>query len=127
LVPASGFYEWKRDGGSKQPFWIHPAEGGLLSFAGIWERWSRPGAEPRHTVAILTTAATAGVAAIHHRMPVTIGVSDYRALLDRATAGDDALAILRRRPAPTLATHPVSTRVNRPQEDDAHLIDPIGS
>jgi len=125
LVPADGFYEWQAEGKAKRPFWIHPEGGGLISFAGIWERWSRPGMEPRHTFAILTMPASTEVAPIHERMPVVIGEADRGAWLERETDGETALALLRRRPAPHLAIRPVSTRVNRPAEDGAALIERV--
>jgi putative SOS response-associated peptidase YedK len=125
LVPADGFYEWKREGQKKAPFWIHPSAGGLISFAGVWERWSRPGSDPRHTFAILTMPASQEVAAIHDRMPVVIQPSDRDAWLDRETDAETAREILRRTPEPRLSCRPVSTRVNRPAEDDAALIDEV--
>jgi putative SOS response-associated peptidase YedK len=125
LVPADGFYEWKAEGKSKHPFWIHPEGGGLLSFAGIWERWSRPGMESRHTFAILTMPASLEVEPVHDRMPVVVLASDRLAWLDRETDGKTALALVRGRPAPHLVCRPVSTRVNRPKEDDPGLIEPI--
>lgn len=126
LVPADGFYEWKRDGDGKTPFWIHPVAGGVVSFAGIWERWSRPGAEPRHAFAILTTAANADIASLHDRMPVIVSPADRGAWLDRSVDGGAALQLLRATPAGTLVSHPVSTRVNRPAEDDAGLLERVG-
>ncbi|MDH3208062.1 MAG: SOS response-associated peptidase [Gemmatimonadota bacterium] len=125
LVPADGFYEWKREGASKLPFWIHPTEGGVLSFAGIWERWSRPGSEPRHTYAILTMPPSVEVAAIHDRMPVVVGDADRDAWLDRHNDGRAALSLLRPHKAPDYTCRPVSTRVNRPQEDDAGLMEAV--
>lgn len=124
LVPADGFYEWKADAGRKRPFWIHPSDGGLVSFAGIWERWSRPGSEPRHTFAILTRPASADVADIHDRMPVVVSASDRNAWLGRATDVEAARALLSAA-APAFSCRPVSTRVNRPEEDDAGLIEPV--
>lgn len=124
LVPADGFYEWKRLKGGKIPHWIHPSEGGLISFAGIWERWSRPGAEPRHTFAILTTDANADVAPLHDRMPVIVAPDVRSAWLDRSLDGAGALALLRPTPEGALRSHAVSPRVNRPAEDDADLIEP---
>ena len=82
LVPADGFYEWRRDETGKQPFWIHPAAGGVIAFAGLWERWSRPGEEPRHTFAIITTRASADVAWVHDRMPVVV-TPEHRGCLAR--------------------------------------------
>jgi putative SOS response-associated peptidase YedK len=125
LVPADGFYEWKKEGGAKIPYWIHPRGGGVLSFAGIWERWSRPGAEPRHGFAILTTDASEDVAQIHDRMPVLVRPADRERWLDRSADPRELLDLLRPPPAGTLIGHAVSRRVNRPAEDDAGLIEAV--
>lgn len=125
LVPADGFYEWREEGGRNVPFWIHPEGGGLLSFAGIWERWSRPGAEARHTFAILTMPSSPALAEVHDRMPVVIAEKDREAWLDRGTDVEGALALLRGGPVPSYELRPVSTRVNRPTDDDAGLIEPV--
>jgi putative SOS response-associated peptidase YedK len=127
LVPADGFYEWKRVSGGKIPHWIHPSAGGVIAFAGIWERWSRPGIGPRHTFAILTTEANADVGPLHDRMPVIVAPEFWSAWLDRALDGVEALALLHATPDGTLASHAVSPRVNRPAEDDADLIEPAGA
>jgi putative SOS response-associated peptidase YedK len=125
LVPADGFYEWRREGDRKVPHWFHPRDGSVVSFAGIWERWSRPDAEPRHTFAILTTEANADVAPIHDRMPVVVA-PEHRALwLSRASDSDDLAGILRPAPRGTFGSHEVSTRVNRADEDDPGLIEPL--
>jgi putative SOS response-associated peptidase YedK len=114
LVPADGFYEWKKEGGGKVPYWIHPADGGVMSFAGIWERWSRPGAEPRHTFAILTTDASEDLAPIHDRMPVVLDPADRERWLDRGADPRGLLTLLRPAPTGSLSSHPVDRRVNRP-------------
>jgi putative SOS response-associated peptidase YedK len=125
LVPADGFYEWRREGDRKVPHWFHPRDGSVVSFAGIWERWSRPDAEPRHTFAILTTDANEDVVPIHDRMPVVVA-PEHRALwLSRASDSDDLAGILRPAPRGTFGSHEVSTRVNRADEDDPGLIEPL--
>jgi putative SOS response-associated peptidase YedK len=126
LVPADGFYEWRKEGGSKIPYWIHPPRGGLISFAGIWERWSRPGAQPRHTFAIITTDASEDVAGIHERMPVVVAAADRGRWLDRSADREQLLALLRPAPPGSLVPRQVSTRVNRPVDDDEGLIEPVG-
>lgn len=127
LVPASGFYEWKKETEGKQPYWIHPADGGLIAFAGIWERWRRPGAEQRVTFAILTGAASADVAPVHDRMPITIGLADRDAWLSRETDGPTAESLLRSQRAPAYVCRPVTTRVNRSEEDDPGLLEPAAT
>jgi putative SOS response-associated peptidase YedK len=125
LIPADGFYEWKASGGAKVPYWIHPRAGGLLSFAGIWETWSRGDAEQRHGFAILTRDANEDVAMVHDRMPVIVGADDRAAWLDRGTAPGLLLDLLRAAPPAALAHHEVSRRVNRPSEDGAELVAPV--
>jgi len=124
LVPADGFYEWRREGGVKIPYWIYPRSGGVISFAGIWERWSRPGAEPRHTFAILTTDASPDVVHIHGRMPVIVARADRDLWLSSRAEPRELKGLLHPPPEGSLASHCVSTRVNRPSEDDAGLIEP---
>jgi putative SOS response-associated peptidase YedK len=125
LVPADGFYEWKKEGRVKTPHWIHPTAGGLVSFAGIWERWDRPGVESRHTFAIITNDANEDVRRIHDRMPVFVVESDHERWLDRATDEEELHSMLRRTPpAGTFSSHVVSTRVNRAVDDDPGLIEP---
>ena len=127
LVPADGFYEWRKAGGSPGvPHWIRPAAGGPISFAGIWETWRRPGVESRHTFAILTTDANADIRGLHDRMPVVIAAADRDAWLDRDSDPACMSALLRPAPSGSFESHPVGTRVNRITEDDRELIEPAG-
>jgi putative SOS response-associated peptidase YedK len=124
LVPADGFYEWKRQAGAKIPHWFHPADEALLAFAGIWESWVRPGAEPRHTFAILTTDANEDVRDVHERMPVVVASADHAAWLDSDTSQERLRTMLVPSPEGTFAVHVVSTRVNSAAADDAELVEP---
>jgi len=126
LVAADGFYEWKREGRDKVPHWLHSSGGGVISFAGIWEPWQRPGIEPRHTFAILTAAANEEVRGIHDRMPVVVAERDRGLWLSRSSDLGEVSRLLRPAPAGTFIGHPVSTRVNRPGEDDPGLIALVG-
>ena len=85
LIPADGFYEWKRHGAATQPYRILNTNGSPMAFAGLWERWTvrdgtvmnasfsgfRPG-DVIETCTIITTTANDVVAPIHHRMPVIL-------------------------------------------------------
>ena len=122
LVPAEGFYEWQRTAAGKVPHGFHPPDGGGLSFAGIWESWSRPGSDPRFTFAILPTEANEDTAPVHDRMPVVVAAPDRDSWLSRATDESTLLSLLRPAPTGTFAAHAVSTRVNRVSEDDPGLI-----
>ncbi|HSM60728.1 MAG TPA: SOS response-associated peptidase, partial [Longimicrobiales bacterium] len=90
LVPADGFYEWRREGNARIPYWFHPPGGGVLAMAGIWEHWSRPGHEDRWSFAVLPVEASPDVRAVHDRMPLLLPRAAWDAWLDRST-GPDAL------------------------------------
>lgn len=137
LIPASGFYEWQKppseigSGGPKQPFWIAAADGGLLSFAGLWETWMSPAGDEIQTCAIITTTANDALAPIHARMPVILAPADFDAWLavgddggDRSTAMTVVQGMLRPAPAEATTAWPVSARVNNVRNDDPSLVEP---
>ncbi len=83
LIPASGFYEWKRVGGkARQAYWVRPRDGGLVAFGGLMETWSDPNGSEIDTAAILTTEANSTIAHIHDRMPVVVRPEDFDRWLD---------------------------------------------
>lgn len=71
LIPANGFYEWKKTSDGKQPYYIHLSNEKLFAFAGIWETWKH-GEEEWHTYSIITTHPNAEMESIHDRMPVIL-------------------------------------------------------
>ncbi|MBP9503087.1 MAG: SOS response-associated peptidase [Candidatus Promineofilum sp.] len=125
LLPATGFYEWRKLNGGKQPMYIHAADGGLMSLAGLWEVWHAPDGGELETCTILTTAANGLMAPIHDRMPVIIDPLDYTMWLDEKTPADQLGHLLRPSDDDRLATYAVSTAVNSPKNDSIELIDPI--
>ncbi len=83
LIPASGFYEWKRKGGKPvQAYWIKPREDEIVAFGALMETWHEPGGSEMDTGAILTTSANETISHIHHRMPVVIRQRDFDRWLD---------------------------------------------
>lgn len=124
LIPADGFYEWKRAGGGKQPYYIHPADGGPMAFAGLWETWTGPNGEEMETAAIVTTSANRTLAAIHDRMPVIVPPDAFDFWLDcRNVDAETAAALIAPAREGLLEVHPVSTAVNRTANDSPALID----
>ncbi len=127
LVPASGFYEWRKGPdrrSPKQPFWIRPRAGGVFAFAGLWETWSdRRGGGEIDSAAIVTTVANGAVAAIHDRMPVVVLPQDHETWL--AGPLEEAASLLRPPPEDFFEAIPVSDRVNSAQHDDPGLIAPV--
>lgn len=125
LIPASGYYEWQQLNGRKQPMYIHRADGDLLVFAGLWELWQPADGSMLETCTILTTDPNDDTAAIHNRMPVILEAPDYGMWLDPATPADSLHHLLRPFGGAPLAAHPVSTAVNRPQNDSPACIAPL--
>jgi putative SOS response-associated peptidase YedK len=125
VVPASGFYEWKKTAGSKLkvPHWIFAADGDGLALAGLWESW-RPDRDtaPVHTFTILTTSASQDMEGLHDRMPVILDRAGRDGWLDPAASADDLQRLMVSAPAGTLRAYAVSTAVNRPTYDGPDLI-----
>jgi putative SOS response-associated peptidase YedK len=120
LVPASGFYEWKKVPRGKQPYYVTRADGALMAFAGLWEQWQPPQGESILTFTIVTTDANAMMRELHERMPVIPAPEDYEAWL----AAKDPRELMRPCAPELLAARPVSSAVNGPRQDDPTLVEP---
>jgi putative SOS response-associated peptidase YedK len=98
-------------------------DGTPFGFAGIWENWKQPSSgEWARTFAVITTDANELVADIHNRMPVILAPGDYpRWLSDEPDPGD----LMRPFPADLMRMWAISTRVNKPENDDPSIIEPI--
>ncbi len=135
LVPASGFFEWKRHGTRKQPFYIYPSPvgedalgGSCFAFAGLWETWKPyPDAPALESVTLLTTAANESIRKIHDRMPLVILQEDQDLWLDpdHALTETDWTRLAQPLPEPFSALYPVSPHVNSPRHDDPSCLEPI--
>jgi putative SOS response-associated peptidase YedK len=99
VIPADAFYEWQGEKGAKTPYTIRRRDGAMLAFAGLWQDWTGPdGRLP--TCAIVTCAANATLAPIHHRMPVVLAPGDVALWLGEA--GHGAATLMRPAPEDTL-------------------------
>ncbi len=128
VVPATGFYEWRREGTGKTPFLFRARDGSTLALAGLWETWRSPDGEVRDTFTIVTTTPNPLLAAFHDRMPVVLDGEGVEAWLDVAPAEPASLLpLLRPCPAVRMEAVPVATRVNNPRHDDAACAAPTGS
>jgi putative SOS response-associated peptidase YedK len=125
LVPADGFYEWKRSGRLKQPYFFHMADGRVFAFAGLWDHWVGPDDRTIESVTLLTAEANELVAPVHERMPVILAEQDYDLWLDTTVKKPELLKpLLRAYPAGDMHRYPVSSRVNKPDGSGADLIEP---
>jgi putative SOS response-associated peptidase YedK len=120
------FYEWKATGKAKQPYLIRLRDGGLMAFAGTWERWQgEDGAV--ESVAILTTAANELMRPLHDRMPVILPPSDYERWLDAGEEDPEALRpLLTAYPSEALTACPVGPLVNNARHEGPECIRPAG-
>jgi putative SOS response-associated peptidase YedK len=143
LLPADGYYEWyapqgagagmgKQSKQSKQPFYIHPRDGGVLAMAGIYEFWREPDAGPDDagawlwTCAVLTTEAEDSLGRIHDRMPLFVEPGQYGSWLDPLRDDPaDLLGLLVPAAPGRLDAHPVATLVNNHRNNGPELIVPL--
>lgn len=125
LIPASGFYEWQKVNGRKQPMYIHPRDDELFALAGLWEFWAGADGSELETCTILTTTPNELMEPIHNRMPVIVEPEDFPTWLDPGTHPDHGLHLLRPYPADKMAFYPVSTLVNSPANDLPDCITPL--
>ena len=123
IIPASAFYEWTGPKGERIPHRISAADGGLMGFAGLWDRWTdTQTGEEIISCTMITCAANKWMEAIHDRMPAMLRPKDFQGWLD-GTGGRELLM----EPPPELREWIVSTRVNssRTPDDDPTLADPV--
>lgn len=138
VLPADGFYEWRQipaRGGRKpykQPYFIHPADGGVMAFAGLYELWRDQKAEESEhggwwlTCTILTTQATDAAGRVHPRMPLTIAPDNIAHWLDPTLEDPEEIRGLLADPAARpLEARPVSTQVNRPTVNGPDLVEEV--
>ena len=123
LVLADGFYEWRRQGDVKTPYYISLASGEPFALAGLWENWTdKESGESLQTTTLITTDANDFMAPLHHRMPVILEAASATDWLAGSTdLLDDVAAI-----TPPLQAWPVDRRVNNARNEGDDLVRPAG-
>jgi putative SOS response-associated peptidase YedK len=125
LIAADGFYEWRKLGKGKQPYFIRLKGGEPFAFAGLWERWEGEGAVVE-SCAIIVTVANERVALIHDRMPVILAPGDYDRWMDPGQKEPaQLLSLLGSYPAQAMEAYPVGREVNSPRNEGVGLITPV--
>lgn len=123
LIPADGFYEWKREGERKWPYLVARRDGAPFGLAGLWQREEHP--TPRATCVILTSEPNALLREVHDRMPVIVPRAAYARWLDPdLTAHDELRPLLAPFPAGELKLTRVGTWVNNVRHDDPRCLEP---
>ena len=130
LVPATGFYEWKKEplSRSKQPFFIATRNRDIFSFAGLWSIWKNPQtAEEILSYTILTTEPNELMLRIHNRMPVILPVEREKDWLDLTSSPALLRELLAPYPGELMDAFPVSKVVNSPRNDTPACIAPLST
>ncbi|MGH8791046.1 MAG: SOS response-associated peptidase [Stackebrandtia sp.] len=129
LVPADGWYEWRKlPGGGKQPYFMTaPQDGGPLVFAGLWERWGQGEEESLLTCTVLTRPALGRLETVHDRMPLLLTPDRHGAWLGETDGGnaDDILAAPDAALLAELEIRPVGKAVGNVRNDGPHLIESV--
>jgi putative SOS response-associated peptidase YedK len=123
IIPADGFYEWKKDKRGKVPVRIRLQDEKLFGFAGIYQDWRSPDGSKMRTFAIITVPASDAMKNIHDRMPAILTRESEGIWLDPHVEDEDALSrCLEPYPYDDLEAYVVSTMVNKPDANSPELI-----
>jgi putative SOS response-associated peptidase YedK len=126
VIPSDGFYEWRREGKERVPFWFHRDDGRPLLFAGLYESWRPRADEWERTFTIVTTRANELVSQLHDRMPVVLEGEAADRWMFRTTPSGELPGLLEPAREGLLVMTPVSQRVNSVANDDPSLMEPNG-
>jgi putative SOS response-associated peptidase YedK len=130
LVPASGFYEWKKIGDPmvkkdrvKIPYAFDLANGHMMAFAGLWDAWKDPAnGQWLQSYTIITTEANELMAPVHDRMPVILHPGDFNRWLDREVTDQPPIDLLRPFPADEMEAFEVSKDVGNVKNNSPELL-----
>ncbi len=135
LIPASGYYEWRKlgdqtVGGRRRPlrqaFYLTPADGSVMAFAGLWEYWrprgDQPVGDPVVSMTIITAPAVGRMTWIHDRMPLVLPASEWAAWLDPRVDPEPMLGPPPEALVGGIELRPVGPQVGNVANDDPSLI-----
>ena len=127
LVPMDGWFEWKRAGRLRRPYFIHAEDGLPFAVAGLWEQWLNPSHELIESYTVITVPATPSLAGIHDRMPAVLAPGVWSAWLDSGVQDPARLTpLLQPCPDEWPAFHEVSPDVGAVQNDRPDLVRQVG-
>jgi putative SOS response-associated peptidase YedK len=127
LIPASGFYEWKKspDGKSKTPMYVRMKGGKPFAFAGLWDRWHSPDGSELRSCTIITGPPNSLLKQIHDRMPMMLAGDDCKKWIKPGEmSSGEANKLLKPYPADEMEAFAVSRMVNSPAMDSPKCIEP---
>ena len=125
LVPADGFYEWKKTPQGKQPYRIQTTDQEIFSMAGIWERWKDPAdGQMVFTFSVITQGPNELMKDIHDRMPAILRPDQESLWLSEDLPPQELVDMIEPYPSDLMRAYPVSSRVGNVRNNDADLIKP---
>ena len=128
LVFADGFFEWRSMGRGKVPYFVRLQSRRPFAFAGLWDIWHSGDGSVIYSTAIVTTGPNELLAPLHDRMPVILPPEARMLWLDPAPQAPTRLqSLLRPYPAEEMEAYPVSSLVNRPENEGPQVIAPGGT
>jgi len=127
IIPVNGFYEWRKEGNHKVPYWIYPTKTNYFALAGIYDTWTNPqNNEEIISSAIITTSPNEIMKPIHNRMPVILEPEDWSLWLDPIVKESEALTpLLQSFSSDRMDAYEVSTFVNTPANNSEQCIKPM--
>ena len=126
LIPADGFFEWRKEGKQKVPTYIFLKSRKPFAFAGLWESWKSPDGETIRSCTIVTTKPNEFIEPIHNRMPVILSEETEALWLDPMTEEADTLsALLIPSPAELMEAYEVSNFVNYAKNEGRECVLPV--
>jgi putative SOS response-associated peptidase YedK len=129
LIPADWWYEWQKNGSTKQPYFIKPQASNPFFFAGLWAKASRlPNDHPvsgQVTFAIITKTPHADITHIHDRQPAALTRDAARSWLDPGTSIDALGELLADGCFDAYTSWPIGKAVGNPRNDSPAIVEPV--
>lgn len=126
IIIADGFFEWYRTTSTKTPYYFYLKSHKIFGFAGLWTAYKKPNGKTLFTTTIITTKANTLMKDIHDRMPVILTEESAKIWLNPAIQDSQILdEVLTQFDPNEMGLHEVSSRVNKPINNDADIIKPI--
>jgi putative SOS response-associated peptidase YedK len=128
LILADGFYEWKREGVRKIPYYIRLKSRMPFGFAGLWSKWIAPDESEIISCTIITGEPNELIKPIHTRMPTILRKTERELWLDPSNDDTEKLmSFLNPYPPDDMEAYPVSKAVNSPSNNSPECIQPVSS
>ena len=115
IVPATGFYEWKKSGNQKVPYYFRMKNQEIFGMAGLCDSWKAPDGRMVWSFTIITTNPNSLVTPIHNRMPAILNPQDEKKWLDPGRDISEGLVtMLNPYPPDDMEAYRVTKLVNNP-------------